>query len=159
SLSQTSALRGNRFADSVGAMKALGAIGLLLLAACGSDEQKVDAAVHGDAHAVDAPHDARVIDGPLHDAPPDAPAHVLAVSCTCIPPDASTTTTTMIPYAYVPDSATIPLNGVVQFVMPANHNVEPFGVSDPGLAVNFGETKCLKFTTAGTFGFLCSLHG
>jgi plastocyanin len=31
--------------------------------------------------------------------------------------------------------------------------------TDPGLVVNFSETKCLKFTAAGTYGFYCGPHG
>jgi plastocyanin len=31
--------------------------------------------------------------------------------------------------------------------------------SDSGLHVNFNETKCLKFTKQGTFGFHCGPHG
>jgi plastocyanin len=31
-------------------------------------------------------------------------------------------------------------------------------MSDPGLRVNYGETKCLMFTLKGTFGFHCVPH-
>ena len=31
--------------------------------------------------------------------------------------------------------------------------------TDPGLAVDFGKAACLKFSKAGTFGFLCTAHG
>ena len=32
-------------------------------------------------------------------------------------------------------------------------------MSDPGLNVGFGATKCLRFTAPGTFGFHCTPHG
>jgi plastocyanin len=31
-------------------------------------------------------------------------------------------------------------------------------MSDTGLNVGFGETKCLKFTKQGAFGFHCQPH-
>jgi plastocyanin len=61
---------------------------------------------------------------------------------------------------YVPMTQTVPPNAVVKFVMTATHDAKPNTLtpSDPGLSVGFGETKCLKFTQAGTFGFFCTAH-
>jgi plastocyanin len=63
--------------------------------------------------------------------------------------------------AYDPMTQTVPLNAVVKFVMTATHDAKPntLTTTDPGLTVGFGETKCLKFTAAGTFGFFCTAHG
>jgi plastocyanin len=65
--------------------------------------------------------------------------------------------------AYMPMTQTVPVNAVVKFTMNAAHNVAPNtaagATTDPGLTVDFGQTKCLKFTTAGTFSFFCSAHG
>jgi len=78
-------------------------------------------------------HDAKVVD-----APPDGPA-------IDAPP---------------PTALTIAVNDVVEFMMASNHNVVPDAtMSDTGLHVNFGETKCLKFTVAGEFHFHCQPHG
>jgi plastocyanin len=63
--------------------------------------------------------------------------------------------------AYVPMTQTVPMNAVVQFVMTPTHDAKPNTqtTSDPGLTVGFGETKCLKFTAPGNYGFFCSAHG
>ena len=47
--------------------------------------------------------------------------------------------------AYEPQNTTVPVNAIVKFVMPSALNVVPNSLttSDPGLAVDFGETKCL----------------
>jgi plastocyanin len=63
--------------------------------------------------------------------------------------------------AYSPMASTVPINAVVKFIMTATHDAKPNPqtTTDPGLSVDFGETKCLKFTASGTFGFYCSAHG
>ena len=63
--------------------------------------------------------------------------------------------------AYVPKTQSVPANAVVKFVMTATHDAKPNTqtTTDAGLTVGFGETKCLKFTQAGTYGFFCSAHG
>ena len=73
--------------------------------------------------------------------------------------DATVTTTSTVD-AYMPMTQTVPRNAVVKFTMAGTHDVAPntIGTSDPGLVVGFGQTKCLKFTEAGTFGFFCSAH-
>ena len=62
--------------------------------------------------------------------------------------------------AYMPMATTVPVNAVVRFTMTATHDAKPntLTTTDPGLVVGFGETKCLKFTATGTFGFFCSAH-
>jgi plastocyanin len=63
--------------------------------------------------------------------------------------------------SYSPMTQNVPVNAVVKFVMTPTHDAKPNtqGMTDPGLTVGFGETKCLKFTQAGTYGFFCSAHG
>ena len=63
--------------------------------------------------------------------------------------------------AYVPKTQTVPLNAVVKFTMTGGHDATPntLTTTDPGLKVGLGQTKCLKFTATGTFGFFCSPHG
>jgi plastocyanin len=66
--------------------------------------------------------------------------------------------------AYAPMSTTITQGQIVQFVMPASHNVVPGHhiadntIADPGLTVNFAETKCFMFTQTGMYGFHCGPH-
>jgi plastocyanin len=61
--------------------------------------------------------------------------------------------------AYMPTALTISVGQSVQFINSSNHNVAPVAtMSDPGLNVGFGATKCLKFTRAGTFRFKCTPH-
>ena len=138
-------------------MRALGVIALLVACNGGNSGQK------------DAPtqqHDAKVADAKVFmDArPPDAPQHVLVVSPCPANPDATVTATSTLPYSYVQQTTTISVNQIVQFTMPAIHDVVPghapadTSIADPGMLVNFGATTCLKFTVAGTYGFHCSPH-
>jgi plastocyanin len=61
---------------------------------------------------------------------------------------------------YVPTSTTISVGGIVEFIMPAVHNVAPNTTSsDPGLEVDYGATVCLSFMKAGTYNFHCQAHG
>lgn len=89
-----------------------------------------------------------------------APATVMAVTCPSgtVPTIASTDTNLS---SYTPSSVSIGVGQIVKFTMSSEHNVVPntIGMSDPGLSVDFGATKCLMFTKAGTFGFFCSVHG
>ena len=129
---------------------------------CNSNAKQLDAAVHdaphGDSAPVDTwPIDAQLIDARV-DAPPDAMAHVLTVTC----PSGTLPTITTIDslFAYTPMAVTIAKNAIVKFTMSPGHDVVPDDATgDPGLIVDFGETKCLKFTTTGTFGYKCAPHG
>jgi len=116
------------------------ALAALLLAACGGDDSGGGTP---DAKLADAANTAKV----------------QAVTCPTTA-DATVMTSTTAD-AYVPMATTVPVNAVVKFVMPASHNVAPNTqtTTDPNLSVNFSETKCLKFTAAGTYGFYCTPHG
>lgn len=112
---------------------------LLVLAACGGDDNT----------SIDAPKSI--------DAPPSA---IQAVTCPATP--AATVMTSG--FMYSPMSSTITQGQIVQFVMPASHNVVPGHVpsdsalADSALTVNFSETKCFMFTSPGTYGFHCGPH-
>ena len=112
---------------------------LIPLAACGGSDdnsKNPDAAVQVDARA----------------------ATVMEVTCPATVP--ITVTVVASQYAYTPGNSPIPVGGIVMFTMGPDHNVVPnVSGSDPGLVVNFNQTKCLKFTAAGTFGFHCQPHG
>lgn len=60
---------------------------------------------------------------------------------------------------FMPMATTISVGDVVKFVMPGIHDVVPNTGVDAGLSVGLGDTKCLKFSTAGTFAFHCGPHG
>lgn len=126
----------------------LALLAALVLGCGGSDDPKT----------IDGPRpiDARLVDaGP--DAPPDAPTEVRVVNCAGSTP-AKTVTAEDGTDAFMPAATTITVDQVVQFEMPSTHNVVPVA-SDPGLAVGFGQTKCLQFTATGTFNFKCAPHG
>jgi plastocyanin len=115
------------------------AIVALVLAGCGGSDNTT----------ADAP---KVIDS--------ASATVQMVTCPATP--AATVMTSG--FMYAPVTTTINQGQVVKFVMPAEHDAEPghFApdgtVADPGLTVNFSETKCLMFTQSGMYGFHCGPH-
>ncbi|MEJ7599216.1 MAG: plastocyanin/azurin family copper-binding protein [Kofleriaceae bacterium] len=112
-------------------------IALFLIAACGGD----------DPASPDAPP------GGGSDA---APATVMAVACSTGEP---TIVTRNGANMYDPSAVTIAVGQVVKFVNSSNHNVAPLmTMSDAGLDVGFGATKCLKFTAAGSFKFKCTPH-
>lgn len=88
-----------------------------------------------------------------------APAKVVTVTCPATP--AATVTTTNTVDAFVPAATTIPVGGVVKFVMSSLHDVAPnpiAAMSDPATVVDFGQTKCLRFDAAGTYGIYCTTH-
>src|SRR5512142_3169695 len=95
---------------------------------------------------------------PAVDAPMQSSNKVVAVTCPTTADGMVTSSNTAS--SYTPATQTVPVNAVVKFVMPSAHNVAPntLTTTDPGLSVGFGETKCLKFTQAGTFGFFCTAH-
>lgn len=102
---------------------------VVVLAACGSSDSSplpVDAAVQTTVQTVD---------------------------CATVSPAMAITTSGM---AYLPQTATIAVNGVVKWTMPTSHNVES---TTAGLAVDYGATKCLKFTVAGQYTYKCTAHG
>lgn len=108
--------------------------------------------------------DATAIDGPPRDAaidaPPDAPTAVRRVACPQTA-DATVTTETSGPYAFVPPDLTISVGDIVMFSPRSLHNVVPHDSlpSDPGLNSGAtGEVRCLQFTVAGEFNYQCSPH-
>ncbi|HEY5923031.1 MAG TPA: plastocyanin/azurin family copper-binding protein [Kofleriaceae bacterium] len=111
----------------------------LLLAACGGDDG-------GGGGTADAP----MVDASAN--------KVVGVTCPSTP-DAEITISSG-GGAYMPMATMVPVNAVVRFTMTATHDAKPntLTTTDPGLVVGFGETKCLKFTATGTFGFFCSAH-
>jgi len=112
-------------------------IALLFLAACGSDD------------------DNATPDGP----PGGGDAQVATVMETPCVGGEQAMMTMNTANAYMPTALTITVGQAVQFVNSSNHNVAPVAtMSDPGLNVGFGATKCLKFTRAGTFRFKCTPH-
>ena len=89
---------------------------------------------------------------PAQQDSPATSASVTSVSCTGITPAMTISTNGD---AYSPTSASISVGQVIQFTMPTAHNVSS---TTTGLAVDFGQTACLKFTAAGTYNFKCSVH-
>jgi len=62
--------------------------------------------------------------------------------------------------AYMPMSTTISAGDMVEFKTSVTHNVIPgLAPSDPGLMVGFSADVCLKFSSAGTYNFICQNHG
>jgi plastocyanin len=142
---------------------------LAALAACSSSTSNTDPNPTPDAPG-STPSDAAPprsdasppIDAPQTDAPQtDAsipPPTVVAVTCPATPAGAITALDSNNT-AYIPSSVTITVGQIVKFTMPSSHDVEPNPtMSDPGLSVGFGQTKCLMFNHTGTFGFHCGPH-
>jgi plastocyanin len=93
-------------------------------------------------------------DNPGIDAPPGA-------KVTEVTPCTGESATIMtLGTRFEPMAATITTNQVVKFVNDVGHDIKPNGtMSDAALAVPDGQTKCFKFTAAGTYNFRCSIHG
>src|ERR1043165_4791726 len=74
--------------------------------------------------------------------------------------ESATVTADNASFAYMPKDTTITMGQIVKFVMPSTHDVAAkTSTDDPGLRVNFNQTKCLRFTATGTFNFKCTPHG
>lgn len=94
---------------------------------------------------------------------PPGEAAVDSVRTVACPPGMMPTVTTMGnggSATYTPTQTTISVQGIVQFIMPPEHDVVPTTslANDPGLKVDYGQTACLLFTKAGTFNFHCQTH-
>ena len=88
----------------------------------------------------------------------DAPPSTIETITPCAGESATVMTTGA--FSYMPAATTITAGQIVKFVMDPSHDVAPkTAADDKGLRVGFGATKCLKFTTAGTFNFKCTPHG
>lgn len=105
----------------------------IALAACGGGGSDIDARPTADA----------------------APPSVHEIAC----PGGEDATVTTSGSMFSPMSSSIPVNGIVKFVMivGSGHDVVS---TTPGetFSVGFGETKCFQFTRAGTFTFKCMPH-
>ncbi|MBS1123680.1 MAG: Copper binding protein, plastocyanin/azurin family [Deltaproteobacteria bacterium] len=90
----------------------------------------------------------------------DAPAAVATVTEVTPCTGETITVETTGGFRFSPKDSTITVNQIVKFVNDPTHDVAPSGsMTDSGLRVGFGATKCLKFTKAGTFNFKCTPHG
>lgn len=82
---------------------------------------------------------------------------VTTVTCSGTPPVVTVVDGTD---AYMPMSTTITAGSMVEFKTSVTHNVIPgLAPTDPGLMVGFSADVCLKFSTAGTYNFICQNHG
>lgn len=85
---------------------------------------------------------------------------VTTVACAGATIAATVTTGVATEMKYTPIATTITAGQIVEFKMGGAHNVRPsLTTGDPGLRVEFGADTCLKFSSAGTFGFYCQPHG
>ncbi|MFT3693654.1 MAG: plastocyanin/azurin family copper-binding protein [Kofleriaceae bacterium] len=85
---------------------------------------------------------------------------VQKVTCSGTPAKVTADAAQMTKYTYSTGATlSVHVGDMVEFQMPANHNVRPGTGVDPGLTVDFGQDVCLKFTTAGTYNFYCQPHG
>jgi len=100
---------------------------------------------------------------PTTDGPAGSDAPQQQSNITVVTPCAGESATVMATNAsnsYMPAATTISVGQIVKFEMPSFHNVVPKTTADdPGLMVNFNETKCLQFDAAGTYNFKCQPHG
>jgi plastocyanin len=59
-------------------------------------------------------------------------------------------------------NVTITRGAIVQFVSTSDHPIGPFNgdpsMTDPGIVVAEGQTKCLMFTAPGMFKYICTRH-
>ncbi len=63
-------------------------------------------------------------------------------------------------FRFAPKDTTITVGQIIKFEMGSTHDVAPTSaMTDSGLRVGFGATKCLKFTAAGKFNYKCTPHG
>jgi plastocyanin len=124
-------------------MKSL-ALFALLLAACGGD---------------DSP--AKMDSGNGSGSGSGSGNAVQTVTCSGTPAAVVSTDDAMMKYIYsttTPPSVSI--GAVIEFKTSVIHNVIPgLAPTDPGLHVDYSKDVCLKFTTAGTFNFICQMHG
>ena len=116
------------------------------LVACGDDG--------GSTPPIDAP---ATVDAP---ATIDAPAVTTVVEVPCA--GATIASEVTAPgFAFTITDSTIAVDAIVRFTMPGSHSAvsgSPAGTADGKFTVSFNETKCLRFTAAGTYPFWCNPH-
>lgn len=93
------------------------------------------------------------------DAAPDVAITPVVTLSDC--PAAVAATIEDSPTMFIPKATTINKGQTVKFMITAEHFVLPntLTTTDPALNVARGETKCFRFNTVGTYGFLCGVHG
>ena len=136
------------------------ATSLVLSTACGGDDSSDGAT---DALPIDSagPDSGSGTPDSGSGSPDAAPAaRVVEVTCPATPAASVTTTGGAGPSAvFSPASVTINVNDVVKFTTPATHTVAPNApTTDAGLNVGTSQTKCLQFTAADTFHYMCGIH-
>lgn len=97
--------------------------------------------------------------GTAIDAAPDVPVPPVVTLTDC--PAAVAATIQDSPTMFIPKETTINKGQTVKFTITAEHFVIPntLTTTDSMLSVKRGETKCFRFNTVGTYGFLCGVHG
>jgi plastocyanin len=132
---------------------------LAATAACSSSNKATDAPKSGsDAKGTDAKvfMDAAKV---FMDAPIASTVNIV----TCTGASIAQTITTTANDTFMPTTATIAANGIIEFTTTDDHNFE----NKPGAPANAlfrsanpgSQTVCLQFTVAGTFPFQCDVHG
>ena len=90
--------------------------------------------------------------------PDSVPVPVVALS-SC--PTVVDATVVDAPTLVVPATTSVGVRGLVKLDIDAEHFVIPHRTqpTDPALMVARGETKCFRFDVAGTYHFVCGVHG
>jgi plastocyanin len=89
---------------------------------------------------------------------PDAPPPTVVQVDPCPMQVAATVTT--VGFTYSPMMTMIGQGQVVKFDIGLGHDVTPLPpMTDTGLVVPGMATRCLRFTSTGTFNFKCTPHG
>jgi len=117
------------------------ALSLFALAACGGGDD-------GGGTPADAPSDVDAV-----------ASKVMEVTCPATTPVTFVTRDTV----FMPSTASITMGQIVLFQSTnSTHPIEPIPndpLSDPGLRVPAGESKCFTFLATGMFKFQCKQHG
>jgi plastocyanin len=93
------------------------------------------------------------------DATPDSPPVPVVALSSC--PAIVDATIIDTPTAFIPKVTETRVGVIVKFSITAEHFVMPntLTTTDPALMVSRGQTQCFKFNVAGSYGFLCGVHG
>jgi plastocyanin len=149
----------------MGKIARLGLLPLIFAAACADDEfqpppSPIDAAIVDSPQGIDALELDAAIDAAAVDAGIDAMSSVSVVTCP-VTPDLEIAVNGG-GTAYMPNTGTISVNGVIRFT-PGDPNHDMVSGTAPNADGLFdtvaGDTVCLRFSAAGTFPFFCQVHG